>query len=259
LAPPLFKEVNVRYALLLFLFFSACQDFLDRPETHRHAPIFSGEVRSTKEHNHIELYIHRSGTLEVYLYDTFLNLVATQKAIGTIEITLQDGSREKFSLTYGAPDHHDMMQGQINKPFPNPVQAFVDVTQNGIRYQAKFDYDMNKHRDKIPHMHDARQGGQVAMIGEQHVEIVWVSSGEYRVYLSDMMRGPLSPSLATNASLIVDPDLDTPETLPLTIDPTQTFLQASGAKNPKSPLPVQVKLTLQSKPGSIDFLLSSKP
>ena len=248
----------MRSALLLLLLLSACQDPLDRPETHRHAPIFSGEIRSTPEHNHIELYLHRSGLIEVYLYDALLNSIATPGASGRLELTFDDGSKESFPLAYGAPDHHDMLQGQINKPFPNPVKVFVEVTQNEARYQAKFNYDLNKHRDKVPHMHDARQGGQVAMLGEQHLELVWVAPGEYRVYLSDMARGPLPPSLAKDASLVIDPDLDHPEALTLTIDPTQTFLQASGAKNTKDPLPVQVKLTLQSKPGAIDFLLSSK-
>jgi hypothetical protein len=257
-AAPKSKTQAVRFFPLLLIALISCQNKFDKEETHKHAPIFNGMVRSTPEHKHIELYIARSGAVEVYLFDEAQDILETQGATGTIEITFEDGHQEKFPLSSSAPDNHPLLAAQINKPFPNPVTAFVDASQNGVRYQAKFHYDLNQYPDKVPHMHDSRQGGLVAMIGEQHVELVWMGPGEYRVYLSDMKRGPLSPSIAKDPSLIIAPDSDSPETLPLSIDPTQTFLQASGAKISASTLPVEVVLTLGGKPGAIDFLLVSK-
>jgi hypothetical protein len=244
--------------LFVFLLSSCGKNPLDEKENHLHAPIFNGMIRSTPDHKHIELYLGRDGLAEIYLYTNAGNPIEnTNTAKGYLEAKLQDG-KKRFTLKYEAPDHHDQLSTQLPKNFPNPIEILAHVEVGKELYEAKFLYNLDEHPDKVPHMHDPRQGGQVAMIGEQHVEIVWVSPGEYRVYLSDMMRGPLPPNLAKDPSLIVDPDLDTPETLELTIDPTQTFLQASGAKNAKSPLPVTVKLTLGAKPGAIDFLLPSQ-
>src|SRR5689334_7810197 len=82
----LFSSSFFLFSLSSFLLLS-CQDKFDKEETHKHAPIFSGMVRSTPEHKHIELYIQRSGAIEVYLFDEAQDIVETQGATGTIEIT----------------------------------------------------------------------------------------------------------------------------------------------------------------------------
>lgn len=250
----------MRIALLVCLFsFFGCRENLDYQETHLHASSFEGDVRSTPEHNHIELYVGRDGTVEVYLFDKAVNPIEAKGATGTIEIWLQNGESQKIPLTYGSPDDHDMLSAKLPKDFPNPLQAVVRAEHKGVNYRAKFIYNLNDHPNKKPHIHDSYQGGQVAMSGETHVEMVWVKPGEYRVYLSDMMRGPLPPSFAKEASLVIEPDAEQPETLPLRPDPTGKFLQAFGAPLEKDPLSVRVWLTLGTAPKTlIDYSLPMK-
>lgn len=265
-------EVRLPF-LLLLVFCLACQNktpekepqtrpqaapqktFIPSTEDHPHAPIFNGDIHSTAEHNHIELYVGRDGLAEVYLYDNAVNPVPAKEATGYLEVYLKGGP-QKFTLRYGAPDNHDQLSAQLPKDLTSPIQIFVHAELQKVIYEASFLYNVNEHPDRVAHMHDARQGGLVAMIGEStHVEMVWVKPGEYRVYLSDMMRGPLPPTAVKAPSLEIEPDSEQPEKLPLTIDPTGTFLQAFGKPTAKDPLSVRVWVTLKEKPEPIDYFL----
>jgi hypothetical protein len=260
--------------LLLFFFWVGCRDQsvpasapqtqpdpfpFPAEENHLHAAIFGGNMRSTIEHRHLELYIDRNqGNAEVYLFDDAVNPVDSKLATGTILLDMKSGERRSFTLAYGAPDHHDLLFARVPvKELPNPVTAFIDVKLGDDVYRAKIIYNFNEHADRTPHMHDPRQGGQVAMIGERHIEIVSLQPGEYRVFLSDVHRSALPPTLAKDPSLVIDPDQDDPETLPLRIDPTGQFLEAKGTPDTKKQLPVQVKISFDDKPGAVDFLLIS--
>jgi hypothetical protein len=108
--------------------------------------------------------------------------------------------------------------------------------------------------DTVAHQHDARHGGQLGMAGEHHIEVVRAAPGDYRVYLSDARRAAVSTALIKAPRLIVDPDAETPEVLPLAAAPAGYFA-ARGRAVAEDPLPVRVELTLAGAPLAMDFFL----
>lgn len=240
----------MKKTLLSLMLLAACTEELP-PDTHRHAPLHHGLVRSTFGHRHLELKLTLDGSIEVYLLDELVNPKSNAGAFGTVALQVGDRSAI-YALQYAVDPEFDYLKAKA-PPLPRGrVFAIVEVYQGDERYAAHFDYDLAAKPDLTPHHHDPRHGGQLGMVGTYHIELARPIPGEYQVFLSDMMRGPISPDLAKDAFLILDPDGDAPERLALRPDAYETHLTTSGKKEAKG---ARIELQLGGKPLSIEFLL----
>jgi hypothetical protein len=109
-------------------------------------------------------------------------------------------------------------------------------------------------------MHEAAHGGQVGMArgvapggSDLHLEIVSDTPGQYRVYLSDGNREPVSPEGYEGTLAVIRPDGSEIANMPLEV--MEDHLQAEGG--PTDVSQVDVRLTLQganlSNPVEMDF------
>lgn len=103
--------------------------------------------------------------------------------------------------------------------------------------------------DAVPeHDHRACQGGAVAMMGELHLEVVALRSGEVQVFLSDAFRKPLSAGGRkgmVEAKVAGRPT----EPAPLVPDTSGRYLRAQLAALPAGPVEVTLRLPLPGDPG----------
>lgn len=57
---------------------------------------------------------------------------------------------------------------------------------------------------KLPHQHGAGHGGQVIMVGDDHLEVVEVGPNQLKVFISDKFRDPVLLSLVRAKVAVVD-------------------------------------------------------
>jgi hypothetical protein len=115
-------------------------------------------------------------------------------------------------------------------------------------------------QSKVPHAdHNPYHGGQVSMSGDLHIELVTTSTGQYRAYLSDAVREPVTTALAREARFtITRPDGSEEKLAMQALGP---FLAASG--KPLGPGQVLGRLEVSYGPAAggkvekvaIDFVL----
>jgi hypothetical protein len=281
--------------LLVALLFLACgqentnnappkKTTLQPTEDHQHPSPHGGMV-ATSDDKHIELKISTQGHIDVYLLDHDVKPISSINTTGTIKITLPAGVQE---LTLAPHDDHLAAQGPtldlggyytcemhpelreespgkcpkcgmelIKKSSIQKLIALVELDINKKPYSARFDYKMNAQGDATPHQHDSRQGGQVVMAGQDHIELTTPNPGEYNVFLSNDRRAPLPASSAKQPSITVDPDAEKPEVLTLAADPTDAFLQAKGAPPIKNPVEVKVEFMLNGEKVAVSFLVGA--
>ncbi|MFN7971189.1 MAG: hypothetical protein U0166_02395 [Acidobacteriota bacterium] len=77
------------------------------------------------------------------------------------------------------------------------------------------------------HEHSAKHGGQLGMVGENHVELAVAKAGEYKVWLSDAYRKPLPLAKATGKVTVTDP-AGKATSIDLAIAPTKDCMVANG-------------------------------
>lgn len=250
---------------------------------HDHDSPHGGMVMSAGD-KHIELKISGADHLDVYLLDEETKTLPIQGVTGKVKLVL-DGKVAELSLSphedhlsatepalkegvrYICPMHPEVSQEEPGQcpscgmelvaRAEGKVVAVVDLSVEGKPYSARFTYDRSAAGDPVEHQHDARQGGQVGMAGENHLEVVLFAPGEYRIYLSDARRAPLPATAAKDARLIVDPDGEAPEELTLSAEPSGEFLVARGTPVEKDPVPVKVALTLSGEAVSMEFFLQN--
>lgn len=104
------------------------------------------------------------------------------------------------------------------------------------------------------HDHRAREGGAVAMMGDDHLEVTALRSGEIRVYLSDAFRKPVA---ATGRAGSVDVKLASGmKSAKLAPEPAGKFLRANAGPLPAAPTEVTVRLPVKDDPKYfVTFLL----
>jgi hypothetical protein len=281
------------FPLFAILFAVACGQEKATPSTktnpqpteeHEHPSPHGGMVATSLD-KHIELKISMQGHIDVYLLDQEVKPIPPTGTTGTIKITLPAGVKE-LSLVphedhlaaqgptldlggyYTCEMHPEIREDQPGKCpkcgmeliKKSPIQkliALVELDINQKPYSARFDYKMNAQGDSTPHQHDSRQGGQVVMAGQEHIELTTPNPGEYQVFLSNDRRAPLPASSATQTSLTVDPDAEKPEVLTLTPDPTDAFLFAKGIPPTKKPIEVKLELMRNGEKVSVSFLVGA--
>lgn len=213
-------------------------------EDHPHQAPHGGLV-ATAGDKHIELLIQPNGHLDVFLLSEETRPISAASAQGKIKL-LAGASLQEFALV----PHGDHLTTEAVVPPPtadDTLIVLVDLSYQGKPYSARVAYRSVPRGEAAPHAHEARQGGQVAQAGRDHLELVLFAPGEYRLYPSDDAGAPLAPSLIAGAALTVAAPGQAPEVLPLVLEPGRAFWVAKGRPRSESPLPVTIEIELRGE------------
>lgn len=130
---------------------------------------------------------------------------------------------------------------EVQHDLSHAVEAWLNV----LAYQAEQGAMEHMHAHDAAHLdHSPHHGGVVSMFRDLHLEFVSEQPGEYRVYLTDAYRRPISPE-GVSGTLVLMPETDHEVALPLQVVDGE-YLAASGG--PTDGMPMDAKIMLDGIP-----------
>ena len=104
------------------------------------------------------------------------------------------------------------------------------------------------HGDHSPH-----KGGMVLMNGDMHYEVVFSRDGKHHVWFSDPVRAELPASVASNVTMVITREKDSPEVLKLAIDESGESWVASGRPVDGDGAYVKISYSLTGEPHEVEL------
>lgn len=158
---------------------------------------------------------------------------------------VEEGSKQAYVLVPGGSgaELHELLVAHLGQR----IEAYGKKTKRAGTHFLEVNAVIAEHD------HTALHGGQVAMAGALHLEVVLSADGELRVYLSDAFRKPLDARRYRGTAEL---DLEGAPPVPLSATAGGEHLSAKLGVQPSDPLQVTVRLPLADDPDYfIGFLL----
>ena len=158
---------------------------------------------------------------------------------------VEEGSKQAYVLVPGGSgaELHELLVAHLGQR----IEAYGKKTKRAGTHFLEVNAVIAEHD------HTALHGGQVAMAGALHLEVVLSADGELRVYLSDAFRKPLDARRYRGTAEL---DVDGAPPVPLSATAGGEHLAAKLGVEANNPLQVTVRLPLADDPDYfIGFLL----
>lgn len=206
----------------------------DESKPHSHEGKQGGAVQMIGN-LHVEAVFAPSG-LMVWLRDEKEQPLDPTPFTGTAVIQRASGTETVSLLPMGNQHLHAELPLELGKPASAVVTLTVDGKPSALIFRTEA-------VGMAAHDHSSLHGGVVSMWGDAHVEYV-AKDGEYRFYLSDAHRVPLTSGVSGSVK-------DGDKEIPLVFDASTGLLHGPGEG--AGSRPVMLEATLDGKAFSLGF------